>query len=162
VNNYEACMAAADQVEREPHRYFFQTRGIPSEKYCGSTGCAIGWLAHFKAFVGGNWRMEWVSSEARDIVGVSESDFYERMDQLGHEQGHDLLGREWRDGTGDAAAQCTAQLLRLYAEKYHADEKPAPIPPMPELSVEELSVEEVTLKPEVEAFIRNLKLPEFV
>jgi hypothetical protein len=153
MNNYEACMAAADKVESQPHRYAFASRGIPSEKYCGSTGCAIGWLAHFKRITGGSWEPE----EANRIVGVSEAEFYERMDRLGFEQGHDLWGREWRDGTGDDAALCTAQLLRLYAEKYHANEKPAPIPPMPEMSVED-----VTLKPEVEAFIRNLKLPTFV
>lgn len=58
------------------------------------------------------------------------------------------------------SARVMAQCMREYAEQYHADEKPKPKaapPPLPEGVIEP-----TVLSADVESFIRNLKLPEFV
>jgi len=110
---YDAIMKAADQIETNPETFSFSATRIPG-KDCGTPGCALGWIGHFS---GGNRKLSFLSVPPQlGLDGYDgDGDFYYRMKVL------------CRGGDSSAwkfsASKC-AETLRLYAEKYHAPEKP--------------------------------------
>lgn len=127
MNLYHAIMAAADQIEKHPASFRFNTNTVPPDD-CGSPGCALGWIAHF---VG--WESPPVSHAFGEMSSVghfaeecmklpldssnAEMSFYGRMDRLESED----APLPWIDN-----AVVAAQTLRKYAEKYHSHEKQRP------------------------------------
>jgi len=105
-----AVLLAADHVEQFPSEFNFFSFEIPLKKHCGTPGCALGWIAHFLGYQGEDWT---------NLVGVSDSEFYERMDAL---EGHDseTAGR-WGDWSR-SADKCAAA-LRRYADKHLPETK---------------------------------------
>lgn len=110
MNIRDAILAAADQIQRDPESFNYFGNDLPS---CGTPGCAIGWVAHFRGIRG-----SFNAASDRDAIraiGVHwnyhSRSFVGRMDEL---------SPVWRN---DAAA--CARALRLYADKYHPAESPA-------------------------------------
>ena len=104
---YEAIMKAAGMIKRRPNDFHFFTTEVPDGE-CGSPGCALGWIGHFAG--GARWFID-----VPEMLGLGyggEFEFYSRMDRL-------VKSVEWRYEAG-----LCATALRLYAEKYHGDEKP--------------------------------------
>lgn len=109
---YDAIMKAADHIEQHPKGFNFMLTGIPT---CRTPGCALGWIG---VFCGAPRSITEVSKNFLKLPPVLEAGywstnvtFYNRMNDLG--------GEDWKWN----AASC-AKALRLYAEKYHGDEKP--------------------------------------
>lgn len=130
MNIYNAIMKAADHIERNPQEFSFVSVVIPKEP-CGSPGCALGWIGHFAGAARPHTRSiscvaanETYDEETRrllrlesPLLGITQAEFYERM--------KDASGsHDWRY----SAPHC-AVALRLYAEKYHGEEKPKPVSP---------------------------------
>lgn len=122
MNIYNAIMRAADHIERNQDYFDFGSCGIPPD--CGTPGCAIGWVnffssttssvrvPHSRAFKPFDAGRPVINSEA--ALGVNSGVFYLRMS---------AIAAKWQNG-----ASICAGTLRLYAEKYHGHEKPAPAP----------------------------------
>jgi hypothetical protein len=120
MNIYQAIMKAADRIEQYPQEFNFGSIGVPNE--CGTPGCALGWIGFYADVTPG---IVGFSTAAREILrlpatrydgaieGAPEFTFYKRMDEL---TGGTTA---WRN----SAPRC-ARGLRLYAAKYHADDKP--------------------------------------
>lgn len=112
MNIHDVIMKAADQIDREPARFDFGSVDFPD---CGSPACAIGWIAHFMGIMERQWNdvggLNGITGRLE--VGLGSHAFYLRMDCL-------CGGSHWRR----EAKEC-ARALRLYAEKYHAQEAPA-------------------------------------
>jgi len=113
VNVYNAIMRAADHIENHPNEFNFSSVWIPGtddERSCGTPGCALGWIGHFAGVKGlSEIEMPWrLGFDGLWLDAVRN--FYARMD---------ALNRRWRR---DSIA-CSGA-LRLYAEKYHSNEKP--------------------------------------
>jgi len=102
-------MHAANAIESQPHLFDWSSCDVAG---CGTPGCALGWIAAFRVghHEGGAWSGE-------STVGVRSSEFYDRMRSVCPTDDEN----EWKRD----AAIC-AHTLRLYAEKYHGHEKPAP------------------------------------
>lgn len=45
LNAYDAIMAAADHIEKNPALFRFAVSDTP--RHCGSPGCALGWIGYF-------------------------------------------------------------------------------------------------------------------
>ncbi len=103
---YYPIMKAADSIEEFPELFRYSTDFIP-DPGCGTPGCAIGWIAAHKPGYTGNSIGGWTGE---GVLGMPSGEFYERMTELG--------GYGWRSFSGKCA-----ETLRLYAEKYHADER---------------------------------------
>lgn len=113
MNIHQAIMKAADHIESRPDLFnFFQTV-IPN--YCGTPGCALGWIGHFYGvnrfdFKGASFHGD-VLCVGDQLLGTPQRNlhtnhpFYNRLDALNK-------GWRWR------ASEC-AIALRLYAGKYH-------------------------------------------
>lgn len=140
MNTYEAVMAAADQVEREPDHYNFSTRSLPprGKPTCGTAACAIGWVAYFNTAYTPQRTSDyyfWDSPDAPKIVGCEETTFYVRMGVLAARHGMNSLNwsntfrpthlQVFQDFKGSPAD--TAKLLRLYAQEYLNHLKPVPV-----------------------------------
>lgn len=108
MNVYEAIMKAADHIEKNPGDFDFGNFRVPG---CGTPGCALGWIGVY-AGIGAGASVHHVVEKQL----LRNGDFYENM--------RGLIGGGWHDD----AKQC-ARGLRLYAERYHAHEKPKPTPP---------------------------------
>lgn len=112
----QAILAAADQIEAQPHRFAFGFVEIPrvKDKYAG--GCALGWIGTF-ALEKSPWNSY---SSVLPALGIGdpssgrESTFYARMDQINN---------KWR-----LDAKVCAKGLRKYADKYHPAVKHTGIP----------------------------------
>lgn len=103
-------MKAADQIEKKPHLFSWSSCDVGG---CKTPGCAVGWIAAFRGQKAGN------AFQAELALGVHAPTFYERMDGLcGKPVPVDHWG-PWKD----SASEC-ARVLRLYAARYHAPEKP--------------------------------------
>lgn len=115
---YDAILAAADAIEQQVERYSFSTAEISGPK-CGSPMCAIGWVLAYEGStlerldqeVGASWGDE----DTLRVLGVADSDFYDRMDAV---QGADEWGE--RDHWNQDADACAAT-LRKYADRFHKD-----------------------------------------
>lgn len=108
MNPYTAIMLAADHIEANPNLFDFEAVEIPD---CGTPGCALGWIAHFAGITTD------ICDTSADFLGVadghkwrSEGAFYRRM--------RALASHNWINDS----ALCVKG-LRLYAEKYHGDER---------------------------------------
>lgn len=108
MNIYDAIMKAADHIERYPKNFNFFRTSIPAD--CGTPGCALGWVMHFS---GARWRPNCDAIDGVAAVGVDSTMFYQRMSEI---------SREWAD-----TAQHCVSTLRLYAEKYHGNDRPKPV-----------------------------------
>lgn len=121
MNIYDAIMKAADQIEKNPELWDFNTLAIPE---CGTPGCALGWIGHFSKckiskeakLVGMVPQQTYLGNVALSMGLPSESSFYERINDLA---GHN--GLDW--WLSKASTNDIARVLRLYAEKYHGHEK---------------------------------------
>lgn len=118
MNIREAILKAADHIEANPHRFDFDSVLVPG-KTCGSPGCALGWIA---AFAGQQSGKEF---QTNDLIGCGDLEFYSRMDDIEAPFDGDkpALACHWMN----SAPGC-AEVLRLYADKYHPAEKPQGIP----------------------------------
>lgn len=47
MNIYNAIMATADHIERNPDEFKFSAVYIPNSPGCGTPGCALGWIGTF-------------------------------------------------------------------------------------------------------------------
>lgn len=103
---YAAIHLAADHIERNPSEFDFSEYAIPIR--CGSPGCAIGWVGFFSSY--GTY-----STINDSIMGVSESTFYDRMD--------DISAALYSNTDWIYRADLCAAVLRAYARRYH---KPIP------------------------------------
>src|SRR5262245_52736236 len=128
MNIREAILAAADQIEARPDQFRFALPGIPVSTnpdpddnfYCGSVGCALGWIGHFlgmrptRAYVGyaevaeipelGLTETIWYKAEilGSELSSEKAGDFYNRLDQF--------------DPRWDQNADSCAKALRCYAD----------------------------------------------
>lgn len=109
---YDACMLAADQIEKHPDGYSFASVKIPWGRDCGSPGCALGWIG---CFLGLTSRMGLFDDRANDthcimrteeVIGIGSIDFYRWMDR------QPAIPR-WRWNP----QQCAAG-LRLFAKQF--------------------------------------------
>ena len=121
MNIYNAILAAADHIERNPEEFSFGSIIIPKEP-CGSPGCALGWIGHFAdaarphsrsiSCVAANdiydEKMRRLLRLENPLLGITHGEFYARMDALAGSY-------DWR-----REAPTCARALRLYAKKYHA------------------------------------------
>lgn len=117
MNIYQATLAAADHIERNPGNYDF-CGAVRSPSSTADKGCLIGWIAYF---VGEAADQPCGSQSddaplARRLVGVSFAEFEERFTPL-------VL----RNGGSYSDAGPSAAALREYAAKYLA--KPQQQPP---------------------------------
>jgi hypothetical protein len=118
MNSYNALLAAADHIERFPEEFYFDAVNVPEAVHCGSPGCAIGWTAFFAGVIQftpqERLRLTVVCQHA---LGVSEDEFYKRMNYISTDEWHGVIS--WRTHAGECA-----RCLRVYAERYLADQKP--------------------------------------
>jgi hypothetical protein len=117
---YESIMKAAEQIEQWPDSFKFMATGIPKKSggninFCGSPGCALGWIGFFRGFRSGGVHWHSFSSVCEEmglmprILGGGYSPdrersyhFYDRMDQLFKAANPGRWKGEWRDtGQGD-------------------------------------------------------------
>lgn len=110
MNIREAILATARHLEKYPEEFDFSTTDVPTMPHCGSPGCAIGWILSFTGTAA-----DWSHRVIRHVLGVTETGFYYRMNELSNELGvtDSLLACWTRD------AQVCVRLLRRYADKYH-------------------------------------------
>lgn len=107
MNIYQAIMRAADSIEGNPRLFDFDSILLPDHE-CGTPGCALGWVSLYLGL-----RRSDNNYEYDPLALGSESKFYRRMNVLCGDS------YDWMDN----AITC-ARTLRLYAEKYHGDQKP--------------------------------------
>jgi len=102
----DAIIQAAGYIERCPMDYCFMSVALPVP---GRTaGCALGWVAYFvRDFLEPN---NSPLREAATLLGVSESEFYDRLDSYNH-------GYRWGE-TWTTSARVCANALRAYAEEF--------------------------------------------
>lgn len=100
LNVYDAIMAAADHIEKNPAQFVFTKSDTP--RSCGSPGCALGWIGYF-----GNLGRD--SNEVARRLGLGEMHFYNWMGISTLHEGF------W---TRDASVCATG--LRRFAEKHFA------------------------------------------
>jgi len=123
MNTYQAIMRAANYIERHPQEFNFRTTSIPDGPGCGSPGCALGWIAVFSDPEASYYKSPGYPKDYRSIGAIAENalnccsslDFYFRMD---------AIISKWREDPTACALG-----LRLYAEKYHGQEKPSLVSP---------------------------------
>jgi hypothetical protein len=110
MNVYDAIMKAAEHIEQSPSTFHFGAYLVPSD--CGSPGCALGWIG---MFAGRHRAGVAVNLVAKEILGVTGAEFYDRM---AHINAAKRPSGWWRD-----TPQIVAENLRAYAAKYHAPPK---------------------------------------
>jgi hypothetical protein len=108
-----ALLSAANKIEANPSLFDFNSIYVP-DGGCGSPGCAIGWVAHFR---GGAAQHKIVSDKRHSheyawepvaAVGTSSREFYDTMSDISEHTESDRY--TWKDEAG-ACARC----LRGYA-----------------------------------------------
>lgn len=99
-----AILKASDQIENYPDLYDFMEGSVPE---CGSSSCVLGWIGYFSGYKGG----QDVNRIAREILGVGQGTFYDRMDHAGGS-----IDTKWMNEN-----KLCARILRRYAEKYHPE-----------------------------------------
>lgn len=117
MNIREALLKAADYIEAHPTEFDFGKTDRPHP--CETPGCALGWIGFFMGVEAHANDDTYFLNRVADACNVpalkrggftgSEGEFYFRMNELGmwiHE-----------------ASEC-AEVMRLYADKYHPAEKP--------------------------------------
>lgn len=110
---YNAMMKAADHIERNPKLFDFMESLV---RYPSFPMCVIGRVASFMD-LGYEWQE--VDGIAPTILGVSEEEFYSRMDRL-EVRPFGSLTLPWCSNP-----LLCASLLRQYAKIFHA---PDPLP----------------------------------
>lgn len=117
---YQAILQAADHIESHPNDFDFGTVEIPHS--CGSPGCALGWIGHFAKVRRQDEdgirlvaRTDWDDPRLPCLLNLKQEDFYSRMAELADP---DKVDTEWMHDAADCAKR-----LRLYAEKFHGQEK---------------------------------------
>lgn len=133
IDMYKAITDAANHIERYPRLFSFSSVIVP-ERNPGpdTTGCAIGWVAHFanqqhsrkRSFFGTYSIWDDMAGEITSLrlFGVGEADFFRRL-------------RKYERVFSEAPHVC-AKALRAYAEEYHG---PAPAPqPIPRKGIPDL------------------------
>ena len=104
---YNAILAAADQVEKNPSSFDFYESNIPilteSPPYCGSIGCALGWIGYFMGYK--RWQqLKEVARALTNEPGCPETNVYCNLD---------AIDNTWRrDGL------TCARTLRIYAKRF--------------------------------------------
>lgn len=119
MNIYQAILKAANHIERNPGAFNFSSVHIPNG--CGTPGCALGWIGHFAGvthqvyssicLVAKNPSKGDYAFPVNHLFDIDQTEFYSRMDAA-------IEDWDWRF---DAHKCATA--LRLYAAKYHAQDK---------------------------------------
>ena len=118
MNIRQAILAAADSIEQNPDMFNFMANERP-DLSCGTPGCALGWIGFYLG-VGTARSMPTPTARAMgcpkmslpsSVSGERYEDwgFYRRMYKL-------YGGYGWKH----AAPKC-AETLRLYADRYHAE-----------------------------------------
>lgn len=114
----KAILQAADHIERNPRDFNFWNNNVPS--YCGTPGCALGWISFFSGKLAakvGEGSAQHVGSQ---ILGTNSGKFYERLDQLTNSRAWPQDGiRSWKND----AALCS-HALRLYADERFPENTP--------------------------------------
>lgn len=114
MNIREAILATAKHIEQYPEEFRFSSIDIPEKTLCGTPGCAVGWVAHFRGLT----RIARHSAFS-DAMGVRPEVFYERMAAFDH---HDPFSTgNW--GPWRLSPEHCARNLRLYADRYHPAER---------------------------------------
>ena len=118
----QAILKAADSIGLAPDQFEFRSCDIPDG--CGTSGCALGWIAYhlgtcrFEGMIENQWNAEKLGK----YMGLEKNNkawagwnFYERMNNF--------------DGSWSNNANECAKALRAYADKYHplTDHIPAEI-----------------------------------
>lgn len=109
MNVRQAILATAALFERDPSAFDFNKIRVPD---CNTPGCAIGWICAFSGVA----HSEYIGV-GREILGVSEEDFYHRMNEFQPHTSTWCLQADW-----------CAEVLRLYADRYHPAPKVHGIP----------------------------------
>lgn len=104
MNTYRAILAAADHIERTPTCFRFVDVRIPVRRT--STGCALGWIQHFRG-LRGFIALGFIHTWGLGRIGPER--FYDRLCQLCRPEG------AWHNNP-----QVLVKGLRLYAQEYHA------------------------------------------
>jgi hypothetical protein len=119
MNVREAILKAANQIEREPSCWSYMKDMVPE---CGTPGCALGWIGHF-AGVRGHIDNVAVLLGVERVEGTIQWGFYNRIQSL---TGGRPLPQTHTTADDYFLTHATlpqiAEVLRLYADKYH----PAP------------------------------------
>lgn len=109
MNIRQAILKAADSIEQNPELFEYQESIVPD---CRSPGCALGWIGHHLGMQGKD-----SMHNVMPLLGYPETysirPFSTALDDL-----VDIYSG-WRRN----AIKC-AQVLRLYADKYHSDHIP--------------------------------------
>lgn len=98
MNIRQAILKAADSIEQYPKLFEWKSVSVANPE-CGTPGCAIGWICRHLGH--SHW-------EPNKVVGIKDCDFYERMNEIHH----DAWKRDHK---------ICADILRIYADKYHPD-----------------------------------------
>lgn len=107
-----AILKSAGLIERKPDIFNFFLQHVPD---CGSPGCAIGLIC---AQLGAKAGLTVHSPEANALMQCDHAEFYGRMTTVSHKR-----ARWWDGPNWTRSAEVAAEVLRLYADKYHpADE----------------------------------------
>ena len=102
MNLREAILKTADLIECDPVIWNYDYSFIPP---CDTPGCALGLIGMFMGYQEGDC----VGVVSRDVLGVDENDFYERMNAV-------WQSRDWMNDP-HIAVDC----LRQYADTYHPE-----------------------------------------
>jgi hypothetical protein len=119
MNVYEAIMLAANLIEQRPREFNFYSTSVPDGPGCGTPGCALGWIGAFlpdeqiSIEYGPNFMHPCITGVARKMGMRECPEFYERMNEL----------NKGIEGYWTKDAKICAEILRLYAAKYHAPAK---------------------------------------
>lgn len=120
---YDAIMKAADHIERNPKEFDFWNNFVPGS--CGTPGCALGWIGYF---LGIRQRSDSQYDVTR-AIGTGPTEFYSRMTELVGSNLWKGIDKQYLGVPRSEVAAACGRGLRLYAEKYHGEEKPKAVTP---------------------------------
>ncbi len=116
MNIREAILKAADHIERNPAAYCFSENDMPT---CGTPGCLMGWIGFY---AGVKPTSACYMGAVRKALGFDYGDigaFVRSFNgNVSHERYMHLM--DYQDD-----ARVGAEVLRMYADKYHPAESPA-------------------------------------
>lgn len=108
-NIRRAILLAANRVAKTPRLFRFCEVAVPPD--CKTPGCFLGWVRYYM----GQDDSRTTFNIAPPQMGVSDGEFYSRMDKLsGFVFNTPVKSRNWRH-----SGKLCAKIARLYADEFH-------------------------------------------
>jgi len=103
MNIRQAILLAADSIEQHPQLFHYSSTMIPNPE-CGTSGCALGWIAHH---LGVSSKKRLCNSGIYDALGIEDDVCFDHLRKFAG-SGH------WK-----RSAKVCAKALRQYANHYY-------------------------------------------